>query len=74
MPRAVRCASRYEYMTRMSRQLTPATRISFGWIYIAMPAGFALFLVHLLLVVRGYLRAGTFEKRQEGAEPVRPAG
>ena len=51
----------YEYMTRMGRQVTPATRISFSYIYAAMPVGFLLFIVHLLFVVRTYLRSGTFE-------------
>ena len=60
----------WEYMGRMSRQVTPATRISFGYIYAAMPIGFLLFIVHLLLVLRSYLRSGGFEP--EGAED-RPA-
>ena len=51
----------YEYMTRMGRQVTPATRISFTYIYAAMPAGFLLFIVHLLLVLRTYLGSGAFE-------------
>ena len=54
----------YEYMTRMSRQVTPATRVSFGYIYAAMPVGFLLFIVHLLLVARRYLGSGAFDEAQ----------
>ncbi len=45
----------YEYMTRMGRQLTPATRIPFSYIYAAMPIGFVLMIVHLLLIARSYV-------------------
>lgn len=51
----------WEYLTRMGRQLTPATRVSFAYIYAAMPVGFALFIIHLLLIARHYLTAGTLE-------------
>lgn len=45
----------YEYMNRMGRQLTPATRIPFSYIYAAMPIGFALMIVHFLLIARSYI-------------------
>lgn len=45
----------YEYMMRMGRQLTPATRIPFSYIYAAMPIGFVLMIVHLLLIARSYV-------------------
>lgn len=45
----------YEYMSRMGRQLTPATRIPFSYIYAAMPIGFVLMIVHLLLIARSYI-------------------
>ncbi len=45
----------YDYMTRMGRQLTPATRIPFSYIYAAMPIGFALMIVHFLLIARSYV-------------------
>ena len=45
----------YEYMMRMGRQLTPATRIPFSYIYAAMPIGFVLMIVHLLLIARSYI-------------------
>ncbi|MGQ2904165.1 MAG: TRAP transporter small permease [Neoaquamicrobium sediminum] len=45
----------YEYMNRMGRQLTPATRIPFSYIYAAMPIGFALMIAHFLLIARSYI-------------------
>ncbi len=45
----------YEYMSRMGRQLTPATRLPFSYIYAAMPIGFALMIVHFLLIARSYI-------------------
>jgi TRAP-type C4-dicarboxylate transport system permease small subunit len=62
----------HDYMTRMGRQLTPATRISFSYIYAAMPIGFSLLAVHVLLVARTYLRTGTFDMRPD-AEQSKPA-
>lgn len=52
----------YSYGTRMQYQLTPATRISFGYIYAAIPIGFALLGVHLLLIARGFVKEGTFKE------------
>jgi TRAP-type C4-dicarboxylate transport system permease small subunit len=51
----------YEYMSRMQFQLTPATRIPFSYIYAAMPIGFMLLIIHLLLIVRGYVVENRFE-------------
>jgi len=48
----------HDYMTRMGRQLTPATRISFWYVYLAMPVGFALLIAHLLLIAPRFIRAG----------------
>ncbi|PSK81546.1 TRAP-type C4-dicarboxylate transport system permease small subunit [Limimaricola soesokkakensis] len=58
-----------DYMGRMGRQLTPATRISFWWIYLAMPMGFALFAAHLALALVSYLRSGSFEPAERSAAP-----
>lgn len=44
-----------QYAQRMSFQLTPATRISFGWIYAAIPIGFLLMAVHLLFILRAFV-------------------
>lgn len=48
------------YASLMRFQTTSATEISFGWIYLALPLGFVLLIVHLLLVVRGYVRERRF--------------
>lgn len=51
----------YEYMARMQFQLTPATRVPFSYIYAAMPIGFILLIVHLLLIAHGYVLENRFE-------------
>jgi len=43
------------YTSVMRFQTTAATGISFGWAYLAMPFGFVLLIVHLLLVARRYV-------------------
>ena len=47
-----------QYMNRMGRQLTPATRISYWYIYLAMPVGFSLLIAHLLLIAPRFIRSG----------------
>jgi TRAP-type C4-dicarboxylate transport system permease small subunit len=44
-----------EYMDRTQFQSTPATQISFAWIYMALPLGMAMTLVHWLLILRRYV-------------------
>lgn len=48
------------YMGRTLFQLTAVTQIPFAYIYAAMPVGGALFMVHLLLILRGYVLDRTF--------------
>ena len=48
----------WDYMQRMRFQRTPATRISFAYIYAAMPVGFSLLILHLALVARRFILAG----------------
>ncbi|WP_349365854.1 MAG: TRAP transporter small permease [Nitratireductor rhodophyticola] len=48
------------YMDRARFQLTPATRVSFSYIYAAMPIGFGLLIVHLLLVARSFVTENRF--------------
>ncbi|WP_158967167.1 TRAP transporter small permease [Chachezhania sediminis] len=48
------------YAERMGRQKTPALRISFYYIYLAMPLGFGLLIVHTLLLAREFITAGTY--------------
>lgn len=53
----------YVWATRF--QTTPATDISFSWVYSAMPAGFVLLFVHLLFIARGYIRDGRYVESDE---------
>ena len=43
------------YTSVMRFQTTAATGISFAWVYLAIPIGFALLAIHLLLVARRYV-------------------
>lgn len=47
-----------DYMNRMAVQRSAALRIPMKWVYAAMPVGFALMIVHLVLIAPRYLRAG----------------
>lgn len=49
-------------------QETPVLNWSYGKVYLAIPIGSALMLVHLLLVARRWVRTGTWE-RVEGFDP-----
>ena len=44
-----------QYMDRTQYQQTPATQISFAYIYAALPIGAAMTLVHWLLIMRDYV-------------------
>ncbi len=46
------------YVGRTMLQTTPSTQIPFGYIYLAIPIGFTLLIVHLLLVLRTYVTSG----------------
>lgn len=54
----------YDYMQRMRFQLTPATRVPFSYIYAAIPAGFALLIVHLLLVLKSFVTRGEYREAE----------
>lgn len=43
------------YVERTMLQTTSATQIPFGYVYAAMPVGFAFMLVHLAFIARGYV-------------------
>jgi TRAP-type C4-dicarboxylate transport system permease small subunit len=45
----------WQYMDRTQYQSTPATQISFAWIYLALPLGMSMTLIHWLLIVRRYI-------------------
>lgn len=49
-----------EYMQRTQYQQTPATQLSFAYVYMALPLGIALTVVHWLLIVRGYVARREF--------------
>ncbi len=51
-----------DYAQRMQFQVTPAMRIPFIYIYAAMPVGFALLIIHLLLIARPLIMAGTYKR------------
>lgn len=64
----------YVYMMRMQFQLTPATRIPFSYVYAAIPMGFLLLIVHLLLVAKSYVVDNRFEESEEHVESTAAAG
>ncbi|GAA6177321.1 TRAP transporter small permease [Sulfitobacter pacificus] len=55
-----------QYMERTSFQKTPALRLSFRYIYAAMPVGFCLLIIHLLLIAKPFILAGHY--KQENGE------
>lgn len=61
----------HEYMGRTQAQLTPATRISFSYVYAAMPIGFILLIVHLLLILKGYVLDSRFESLEAEGDGAR---
>jgi TRAP-type C4-dicarboxylate transport system permease small subunit len=48
------------YASRTWTQTTPVTEIPVGFVYLAIPIGFALLIVHLLLMAKGYMRRREF--------------
>lgn len=57
------------YVERTMFQTTPSTRIPFGYIYLAMPIGFGLLIVHFLLVLKAYLKGGMSALQGEDDAP-----
>ena len=49
-----------DYAMRTWRQTTPVLQIPYGAVYLAMPVGFALMIVHLLLMGVPYVRQKHF--------------
>ncbi|MBI6628493.1 TRAP transporter small permease [Pontibaca salina] len=62
-----------DYMTRMQFQKSPALRLPFNYVYAAMPIGFALLAVHLLLIARQFITAGTYRDAPSGAAQTEAA-
>lgn len=57
------------YVERTMFQTTPSTRIPFGYIYLAMPIGFSLLIIHMLLILKTYLRGGMSALQGEDDAP-----
>ncbi|MEO9779413.1 MAG: TRAP transporter small permease [Sedimentitalea sp.] len=51
-----------QYAQRMQYQVTPALRLPFIYVYAAMPVGFSLLIIHLLLIARGFILAGSYKR------------
>jgi TRAP-type C4-dicarboxylate transport system permease small subunit len=53
------------YVGRTWHQSTPVLDVPFGLVALAAPVGFALTLWHLLMIVGGYVRDGSFEESDD---------
>jgi len=53
------------YMNAARYQTTPATGISFAYVYAVFPIGFVLLMVHALLVLKPYVRDNRFLESDE---------
>ncbi len=65
-----------QYAQRMQFQVTPALRLPFIYVYAAMPVGFGLLIVHLLLIAKPFIMAGSYKRLagdEAGDEPL-PGG
>lgn len=51
-----------QYSQRMQYQVTPALRLPFIYVYAAMPVGFSLMIIHLLLIARRFIVAGRYKR------------
>ena len=51
----------WQYAQRMQYQVTPALRLPFLYVYAAMPVGFGLLIVHLLLIAPRLVLAGEYK-------------
>jgi TRAP-type C4-dicarboxylate transport system permease small subunit len=56
-------SSLYVWATRF--QTTAATDISIAWIYLAMPIGFLLLLLHLLFIAPSFIATGSYAPSDE---------
>ena len=56
-----------QYAQRMQYQVTPALRLPFLYVYAAMPVGFGLLILHLLLIAHPFITAGTYKRRDGDA-------
>lgn len=65
-----------QYAQRMQYQVTPALRLPFKYIYAAMPVGFGLMILHLLLIAHPFITAGAYKHLEdnEAADASLPGG
>ena len=54
-----------DYVERTMVQTAPSTQIPMGYVYLALPLGFALALLHLCLIVRDYVRFRQFKAEDQ---------
>ena len=54
-----------QYAQRMQYQVTPALRLPFLYVYAAMPIGFLLLMVHLLLITHPFITAGRYKRADD---------
>lgn len=62
-----------QYAQRMQYQVTPAMRIPFLYVYAAMPIGFGLLILHLILIAHPFITAGEY-KNTDNTGDVLPGG
>ena len=58
----------WTYAQRMQYQMSPALRLPFLYVYLAMPVGFSLMIAHLLLIAKPFVMAGAY-KPQHADQP-----
>lgn len=55
----------WTYAQRMQYQMSPALRLPFLYVYLAMPVGFSLLIAHLLLITKPLVMAGAYKPRHD---------
>jgi TRAP-type C4-dicarboxylate transport system permease small subunit len=63
-----------QYAQRMQYQVTPALRLSYVYVYAAMPVGFSLLILHLLLIAKRFILAGDYKPLEGNATEALPGG
>ena len=61
-----------QYAQRMQFQVTPAMRIPYLYVYAAMPIGFGLLIIHLLLIAREFVMAGAYKPSETAEAAANP--
>ena len=55
----------WTYAQRMQYQMSPALRLPFLYVYLAMPVGFSLMIAHLLLIAKPFVMAGAYKPQHD---------